>query len=358
MRASFCTHRPERQAQSERRIKCVVWDLDHTLWEGVLLEDEQVALRPQVLEAIRVFDSRGILQSIASKNHYDSAIAKLESLGIREYFLHPQIGWGSKSQSIEAIRDALNIGIDSMAFIDDQAFERDEVSFSHPRVLCIDAKELDGLLERPEMKPRIVSEEARRRRQLYRAAELRAEAERDFEGPKDAFLASLGMVFKVGRARAEDLQRAEELVLRTNQLNTSGDTYSQDELEFFRSSENHMLLMAELDDRYGSYGKVGLALLERTQAHWTIKLLLMSCRVMGRGVGSIFLSHILEQARRAGVSLRAEFVHNDRNRMMWITYKFAGFREVTKVGERLVLEHELHRIPAPPTFVRLQVEEL
>jgi FkbH-like protein len=150
-----------------KAVKCVVWDLDNTLWAGVLLENDNVSLRDHVVDIIRTLDSRGILQSIASKNEYVPAIKKVQELGLHEYFLYPQIGWDSKASSIETIARLIDIGLDTVAFIDDEAFEREEVKFSHPEVLCLDALHLDQLLEMPEMNPRSITEESKIRRLMY-----------------------------------------------------------------------------------------------------------------------------------------------------------------------------------------------
>src|SRR5881296_3740569 len=98
----------KKSATKKQSIKCVVWDLDNTLWEGVLLEDEQVVLRPQVPEIIKTLDSRGILQSIASRNDHAKAIDQLRAFGLDEYFLYPQINWNSKASSIQAIARSIN----------------------------------------------------------------------------------------------------------------------------------------------------------------------------------------------------------------------------------------------------------
>jgi len=338
-----------RTSEDKRVVKCVIWDLDNTLWEGVLLEDREVRLRPGVTEIIQALDGRGILQSIASRNEADVALAKLRELGLAEYFLHPQIHWNSKAGSVEAIAKALNLGLDAMAFVDDQPFERDEVRFSFPQVLCLDAADLGGLLALPELNPRFITQDSKMRRQMYLADIERQRVEDSHVGTPTEFLSSLEMRLVLGRARQEDLQRAEELTVRTNQLNTTGYTYSYDELDYFRQSDQHELLIASLDDRYGTYGKIGLCLLERKPEIWNIKLLLMSCRVASRGVGSVFLSHIMNLARAAGARLGAEFISNGRNRMMYVTYKFAGFREVGKSEKGVLLEHDLSQIqPFPP----------
>ncbi|MBW4611015.1 MAG: HAD-IIIC family phosphatase [Hassallia sp. WJT32-NPBG1] len=348
---SINTETLERKLDEKKAIKCVVWDLDNTLWHGVLLEDNDVDLRENVVDIIKILDSRGILQSIASKNDYAKAMEKLQQFGLQEYFLYPQINWNSKVSSIQKIAQSINIGLDALSFIDDQAFELEEVKFSLPNVLCLNALNLDSLLEMPEMKPRFLTEDSKKRRLMYTSELERQTAEENFVGSQEEFLATLNMTFTVSAAKEEDLQRAEELTVRTNQLNTTGYTYSYDELNHFIHSENHKLLIASLDDKYGSYGKIGLALVECQEDLWTLKLLLMSCRVMSRGAGTIMLNHIMKLAKDAKVRLRAEFVSNNRNRMMYITYKFAGFQEIEKDNNTIHLENDLTKIQPVPNYV-------
>ncbi len=342
------------ETKKAKEVKVVVWDLDHTVWSGVLLEDGEVPLRPGVAEIMRELDARGILQSVASKNDHRHAFARMQALGIADYFLYPQINWSAKGQNIEQIRKDLNVGIDTFAFVDDQPFERDEVRHALPEVRVYDANDLSGFLALPEMNPKFVTDDSRRRRAMYQADAARNAAEKDFQGPSEEFLAGLDMRFVLSPCGEEDLKRAEELTVRTNQLNTTGYTYDYDELDAFRRSDDHLLLVAGLDDRYGSYGKIGLALVEKTCAeHWTIKLLLMSCRVMSRGVGTIMMSHLMRQAKDAGVKLRAEFRSNGRNRMMEVTYRFGGFREVARDGELILFEHDLAAVQPFPDYVQV-----
>jgi FkbH-like protein len=350
-----CTIAPVRTGSQS--IKCVVWDLDNTLWDGVLLEDEQVALRPHVVDVIEALDGRGILNSIASRNEHAVAMAKLEQFGLKDYFLYPQINWNSKASSLKAIAKSINIGLDTLAFVDDQPFEREEVSFSAPGVLCIDAQDIPEIVDMPEMNPRFVTEDSKIRRIMYLSDIERDRVEKEWSGPSEEFLTTLDMVFKIAPAREEDLQRAEELTVRTHQLNTTGYTYSYDELNAFRQSDMHKLLIASLDDKYGTYGTIGLALVECGADIWTLKLLLMSCRVMSRGVGTIMINHIMRMAKNANARLHAEFIPNDRNRMMYVTYKFGGFREIDKIGDLVILENDLTYIQPFPEYVQLYVTE-
>lgn len=343
-------------AQATPTIKCLVWDLDNTLWGGVLLEGGAGELLPGVRETIEKLDRRGILHSVASKNEPEAAQSRLAELGLTDYFLHPQIGWGAKSGAMSRIAGALNLGIDSLAFIDDQEFERDEVRFAHPAVLCLDACEVSDLPNRPEFQPPFVTEESALRRRMYLSAIARGQAEDDFAGTDQEFLSELGMVFRIGRARRDDLQRAEELTIRTHQLNSTGRTFSYRELEVLTRSPDHLVLVASLEDRYGGYGTIGLAVLETGAGSWRVLLLLMSCRVMSRGVGSVLLHQVQRWAADAGVTLRADFVPTDRNRIMYVTYRFAGFHEVERHDDGVVLEWAGGSVPVLPQHIRVVVD--
>lgn len=341
---------------SNQKIKLLVWDLDETIWHGTLLEDERIRLREGVPDVLRILDSRGILNSIASRNEHRMAMAKLRDFGIHDFFVYPEINWNSKSSNIDKIVKRINIGLDTVAFIDDQNFEREEVKGALPEVLTLDAWELDGLASRPEFIPRFITDESALRRKMYQADAERNQAEAEFTGPREEFLASLEMKFTVRRATGADLRRAEELTVRTHQLNTTGRTYSYEELADLSTSDEFLLLMANLTDKWGPYGTIGLALVHRTTASWTIKLLLMSCRVIARGVGTIMVNHIIRLARDAGVRLLAEFRSTDRNRMMLITYKMAGFRQVQQNEGITLLENTFQNDCRFPDYVQVDVD--
>lgn len=340
----------------EHQIKCLVWDLDNTLWKGTLIEDKEVFLDPIAVELIKTLDERGILQSIASKNDADLAMRKLSEFGLEEYFLYPQIHWEAKSGSIQTIAKEINIGIDSIAFIDDQAFEREEVNFHHPEVMTIDTALIASVADMPELIPRFITDDSRIRRHMYQSDIKRKEVEESYSGAQDEFLATLDMELSITLAKTEDLRRAEELTQRTNQLNTTAYTYDYDELDFFSTSPDHILLVAGLTDKYGTYGKIGLVLIEKKHDLWSIKLLLMSCRVMSRGVGTVLISYIRKLAAQHKVRLLAEFVSNDRNRMMYMTYKFNQFKEIEKKDSWSLLENDLSTIPPYPAYMRLKTD--
>lgn len=340
----------------EQKIKLVIWDLDQTIWNGILTEDEHVELRPGIREVIKTLDSRGILQSVSSKNNYEDAMGKLREFGLEEYFLYPQIGWNAKSVSVSNIVRLINIGQNTVAFVDDQDFELEEVKFTLPDIICINAAQIDDILEMEVIKPNFITVDAKNRRKMYQSDMKRKEAEESFEGPKESFLGTLGIELFINTAEKEDLQRAEELTIRTHQLNTTGYTYSYEELEQLQSSEAYLLLTAGLKDRFGDYGKIGLALVELSGDIWKIKLFLMSCRTMSTGAGSVFLDYVIRLAHEHGKQLLAEFVLSDRNKMMYVTYKFAGFEVIGREDEAEILKNNFQTIRPVPNYMKLHVD--
>ncbi|MFD9700456.1 HAD-IIIC family phosphatase [Lentzea sp. NPDC059081] len=306
-------------------VKCLVWDLDNTLWQGTLLEDGEVRLADEIRDVIVELDARGILQSVASRNDHDHAWEQLEKLQIAEYFVVPRIGWGRKSESVRQIVADLNIGMNTIAFIDDMPVERAEVAHHLPEVRVYEATQVLDLTALPEFSPALVTVDAKRRREMYQAG-FRRTAERDaHEGSDEEFLRSLAMELRIARAREEEISRVEELTLRTNQMNATGVHYSEGTLRSYVDDPAHEVLVISLTDRFGPHGAVGVMLLEKLPSAWHLKLLATSCRVVAFGVGATLLRWLTDQAARAGVHLVADFKRTDRNRMMEIAYRFAGF---------------------------------
>ncbi len=339
-----------------KETKCVIWDLDETIWDGILPEMDAVKLKPGIKEIIQTLDSRGVLHSVASKNDYDDAMGKLREFGLDTYFLHPEINWNAKSVSVGNIQRNLNILMDTIMFVDDTPFERDEVKSEHPEVMCVDASEYSTLLSRPCLNPRFITADSKRRRSMYLEDIKRNSAEGEYQGPKKGFLASLSIQFIISDAKEDDLKRAEELTVRTSQLNATGRIYSYDDLKMLLSSPKHRLLVCEMKDKYGAYGKIGLALIEITADCLWLRLFLMSCRVMSLGVGTLLLSYIMKEARKAGKKLKADFRDTGRNRMTYITFMFANFRKVeSRNGGSIILENDLSAVQEFPSYIDVVV---
>lgn len=308
-------------------VKCLVWDLDNTLWTGTLLEDPDVAVSGVTRDVIAQLDARGVLHSIASRNDFDLAWQRLEALRLAEYFVHPQIGWGRKSDSVRQIAGELNFALGTVAFIDDMPSERAEVVSRLPDVRCYPADQAASLTGLPEFSPAVVTVDARRRRQMYQA-NFHREAEREsFAGPDEDFLRSLELVTDIARADERSLSRVEELTLRTSQMNATGVHYPDTVLRALLADPHHEILTVTMADRFGPHGAVGVLLLEYHRAVWHLKLLATSCRVVSFGAGTVILNWLIDEAARAGAHLAADFRPTERNRMMDIAYRFAGFAD-------------------------------
>lgn len=346
-------------------VKCLVWDLDHTLWRGVLLEDLVVAVPDEIRAVVTELDRRGILQSVASRNDHDHAWAQLEALGIAEFLIMPQIGWGRKSDAVRAIADRLGFDHRTIAFIDDQPAERLEVSSALPEVRCYPAEAASTLTTLAEFSPATVTEDSRHRRAMYQGEVLRSTERESFVGGQDDFLRTLDLDLCIRRATEPDLARVEELTLRTSQMNATGVHYSEATLRDMLDDDAHEVLVATLTDRFGPHGAVAIVLLAKHSSMWNLKLLTTSCRVIPYGIGSVLLRWLTGQAATARAHLVADFVPTDRNRMMEVAYRFAGFTEqrCACVAE-LPAAAEVRRMhlvagpQEPPTVLRVSAPDL
>jgi FkbH-like protein len=298
--ASLSTSGPEltaTDAKSERpKVKCVVWDLDNTLWRGTLIEDgpEGVRLDERSVGLIAELDRRGILNSVASKNSPEDVESLLRQAGLWEMFLHPQIHWNPKSGSVARIAASLNIGLDSVAFIDDQAFERGEVAAAHPTVEVFDVDFLDRMLNHPRFEV-IATDESRNRRAMYMTEQMRQEALGDAFGDYDAYLRSCAIKLTIESLKGKYLNRVFELTERTNQLNYSGRRLSRAELEKLMGSPDRQIFVLSASDRFGDYGIVGVALLDAER--WLVECFFMSCRVQRKKVEHAFFERLLQMGR-------------------------------------------------------------
>lgn len=282
------------------KAKVVVWDLDHTIWDGILLEDgpEGVMVKPGIREMIEALDARGILQSVASKNNYDEAMAALSHHGLLGFMLAPQISWGPKSAALARIAQTLNLGLDAFVFIDDQPFERGEVSEAHPSVTVLADTEALTLLERPQFDVP-VTPESRGRRALYAVEAARTLAAESAAGDMDQFLRGCDLVLNVARLTTEDAERVHELSQRTNQLNIAATRYSRDDVAAMLASANGAEAWAlRCADRFGDYGLIGFAYGTPQTGH--IQDFFMSCRVQRKRVEAAFFAWLASRCEAAG----------------------------------------------------------
>lgn len=316
----------EAPAKARPNAKCVVFDLDNTLWKGILLEGA-VELRSEVAELFRRLDERGILISIASKNAADDAHAQLKGFGLDDYLLHPQIGWDQKSEGLRRIAAALDIGIDTFIFVDDNPFERAEVEQVLPIVEVLPETAIPSLLDHPRLQG-AVTPESKARRQMYREAATREVAAQSFDDYA-AFLKSCGIRVGIRPDRPSDFDRIAELVQRTNQLNFSGRKYGRDEIAEILRDPARERFVVDVTDKFGSYGTVGFCLASWAGDTLTIEDFMLSCRVQGKFIEQALFWYLSEGAGHPPVDhVVVNFKRTDRNAAAHKVLTTLGFEEV------------------------------
>ncbi len=291
---------PSAPSTPAAKAKVVVWDLDHTIWDGILVEDgpEGVVVKPGIREMIEALDARGILQSVASKNNHDEAVAALAHHGLLDFMLAPQISWGPKSAALARIAETLNLGLDSFVFIDDQPFERGEVGEAHKAVTVLADTEVLTLLDRPQFDVP-VTPESKGRRALYAVEAARALAAESAAGDMDQFLSSCDLVLSLARLSASDAERVYELSQRTNQLNIAATRYSRDDVAAMLSDANGgEAWTLRCSDRFGDYGLIGFAYGDPKTG--LIRDFFMSCRVQRKRVEAAFFAWLAARCEAAG----------------------------------------------------------
>lgn len=310
-----------------KAAKLVIFDLDNTLWDGILLEGE-VSLRPGIAEVFRTLDERGILISVASKNARADAMARLAAAGLDHFLLHPQIGWLPKSQGVAEIVRALNIGIDAAIFVDDNPFERSEVAEALPQVEVLPDSAIPALADHPRLQGS-VTPESRARRLMYREAIAREQAEQSFGSDYLEFLRSCAIHVTIREDRPEDFDRIAELVQRTNQLNFSGRKYGREEIEAILRDPARARQVIICSDRFGSYGTVGFCLSSIEEGsgggELVIEDFMLSCRVQGKFIEQALIAELLRRAGRPVARVRVAFHKTDRNRAAQMVLEEMGF---------------------------------
>jgi len=284
----------ENRKSAGSKIKCVVWDLDNTLWDGILVEDGpgKLKIKPHVVQTIKELDERGILHSIVSKNNPDEALAVLKAFGIDEYFLCPQISWEPKSQGLKTVARQLNIGIDTLLFVDDSEFELQQVRAAHPEVRALNA---DRFLEIADMEACQVpvTAESRERRKMYQVESERQNTAGGFGDDYMSFLRYCSIRLNIQPMTEANLNRVHELTQRTNQMNFSGNRYEKSVLEGILAAPELDTYVLDVEDRFGSYGVVGFSIVDNRVPLMTD--LMFSCRVHSKRVEHAFLAYIIRK---------------------------------------------------------------
>ncbi|KKU91481.1 MAG: hypothetical protein UY23_C0001G0087 [Candidatus Jorgensenbacteria bacterium GW2011_GWA1_48_11] len=294
--------------------KCIVLDLDNTLWGGVIgeegMENIALSLTPPgsgfvaFQQALLDHYNRGVILAINSRNNPEDAwraIRTHPNMILREdNFAAVRMNWNDKVQNLRELAEELNIGLDSMVFLDDDPMNREMVRALLPEVeapdLPTDPSQLTNFLNSLDYFPaEAFTEEDKMRGNLYVTERLRKEEENSYQLKED-FLRNLSLELSVYKDDDSAVARLAQLTGKTNQFNTNKNPLSEEEIKKYILSPKHIVFHGGLRDKFGDYGIIALALVERNQEAWKVESLLMSCRALGRGAEEAFLGFIAGEA--------------------------------------------------------------
>ena len=346
--------------------KCLVVDCDDTLWGGILGEEGLGGIHLSEEYPGNVFKdfqrkvlslkNRGVLLAVASKNNEEDVMEVFEkhtdSVLKPNDFAAIQINWNDKASSLVQIAKDLDIGVDALAFFDDNPVERDWVRIQLPEVTVIDVPDspleyVQALDESSAFDQLYISEEDRVRPKMYREQNDR----KYLQGQSisvDAFLEQLEMTATIGRVDSNTLPRVEQLLAKTNQFNLTTRRHTGSELQTM-IDEGCVALWLRVSDRYGDNGLVGVAIAAPQDADtWIIDSFLMSCRVMGRKVETALLSNLSRYVReRGGRTLLGEYIPTAKNNMVYKFYSSHSFRSLDGRAGLWEWDLSLGEIPWP-----------
>ena len=352
--------------------KCLVVDLDNTVWGGIVGEsgvsgialgstypgNAFLAFQQYLLQLYR----RGVLLAICSKNNrgdVEDAFRTHPDMVLRlEHFAAIRINWQDKSVNVREIAAELNIGLDSMAFFDDSPAECARMRAAVPEVMTIQAppdvvRYSQALIESGAFEQLSLSDDDRRRGEMYQAQRERntlSSASTSLE----EFLEALDMSIEIRPVDDFTFPRVAALVQKTNQFNLTTRRHSAAQLRNFVDDPDCGVFSLQLTDRFGDNGTVGAAIVTCLGEHALIDTLLLSCRVIGRNAETAFLSYVAEWARARGCGvLEGEFIATSKNAPAADFFKRHGFTEVTWSSGSSRWRANLKEVPFRwPTYIR------
>jgi FkbH-like protein len=352
--------------------KCLVLDLDNTLWGGIIGEDgmEGIRLGPtpegraywELQHYILSLFHRGVILAVNSKNNPEDALRVFRehpSMVLREeHFAAMQINWDDKATNMRRLAEDIGIGTDSFVFLDDDPVNRDLVQTELPEITVVempmDPSGAVRMLTRiDDFNTLAITEEDRQKGRMYAAERLRTVFEKE-AGDMAAYLKGLEIVVSIRPADQWSIPRVAQLTQKTNQWNMTTRRYLEDDIRRFAEDPRFLVVALQARDRFGEHGIVGVAIMEKGERAWRIDTLLMSCRVLGRGIEETLLSYIFSTARAAGaMQVHGEFIPTPKNGMAKDFYAQQGFVPRETSPGSIVFAYDLSRPYTAPAYISL-----
>jgi len=350
--------------------KVLVLDCDNTLWGGTAVDDGIGGLQAGDAfpgSAYRAFQMaarrlrhRGVLLALASKNDPDTVVRAFDEVDgmvlTDDDIAGRRVSWDPKPQGIAELADEFNLGLDSFVFVDDSPYEIGSVTEQLPTVRTLtvpdDIEALPDLLaESGWFRNMRVTDDDRERTARIRAQSGREQAATTMSHTE--FLSSLGLTVRRVEVGASDLTRVTQLINKTNQFNLTTVRRSEAEVADLIDRDDAVVLAYAADDRFGEYGIIGVVIALRTDRYHTLDTLLMSCRVLGRGVETAMLADAVSVLRSDDdLPVHGSYVATDRNGMVADLLVDHGFESTDQPGEFVLPPG---RAPSIPEHIEVTV---
>lgn len=287
---------------STKKVKCIVWDLDNTVWDGIIGEEgiDGIKIREDIVSIIKKMDARGILNSISSKNYEEKAVEALKKFNLFDFFVSPMINWNAKSNSIKLIAKALDISMDTFVFVDDSNFELNEVKQNCPGIRTCNVKDILKYVEQ-DIFCVPVTEDGKKRRESYKEIAIRNKAALEYKNNITEFLRDCDIIVRVEHPVSSELMRCFELTQRTNQLNISGERLTLEQIKDMVESSNYDCFRIKVHDKFGDYGLVGFAIFDVSEKDMVmLKHFVFSCRAARKKIEQSFFEYVIDIYRERG----------------------------------------------------------
>ena len=330
----------QRRAIALKRKKCLVLDLDNTLWGGVLGEDGIDGIQVDGdypgkayhywQEGLKELERNGVILAICSKNNQTDVEALFAArempLSLKD-FACTRINWNDKATNIREIAQELNIGLDSMVFVDDNPTERELIRQQLPMVSVpewpaqpYELPMFYAQLVNDYFSVYTLTDEDKKKTEQYRQNANRAQAQAQFTDMED-FLRSLEMRLTIREATEVTIPRIAQMTQKTNQFNLTTKRYTESDIRSLLEEGAQIWTLA-VADRFGDNGITGLMIL-KSENGWILDTLLMSCRVLGKGIEEAFFKSVI--SRYNGV-LTAQYIPTAKNGQVAEFYERMGLK--------------------------------
>jgi FkbH-like protein len=335
-----------------RILKLVIWDLDETILTGILEEGDE-EINPTADKVMRLLDEHGILQALATQNPPDVIPAATQKFGWSDLFVQVEADLGPKAKKVRRILDSLGIHPLDTAFVDEDPFERDSISAQIADITACSITDLEAYLEGDSS---TVTEEGRRRPQMYREQQARTRDE-DAASDYNDFLRACDIRLTIRPYCSTDAERAEELLTRTHRMNLGVLPVDEAIARLSRPGEHHVVV-AEMKDIYGDMGRCGIVHLTPDGGDEAIiESLAISCRTRARGLSLAMLVGLLSHADAQFERYRCRYVFNGSNRPLRMLLMGAGFKPRPGTNE-LVLDSDRLASMELPDWVHIDYQHM